>query len=179
MNLSKRSKKVAFCALCTTVYIVTFFSLVYFYKCANEFFEVTQKQHQQIEKLQQLFEESDIRNDVLKLEIEKLKSENERLSTFRAKVTAYAPLDNKSGICADGNPKVTATGTQSMRGIVAVDPSKIPYFTLLEIPGYGTASAEDTGGAVRGYDGIAIDVLVDSYEEAMKWGVRYLDVKIK
>lgn len=99
---------------------------------------------------------------------------------IRAKVTAYAPLDNVSGMCADSNPNVTATGTQVRRGVVAVDPKEIPYFTQVEIPGYGIASAEDTGGALRNYtEGVAIDVLVDSYEEAIEWGVQYLDVKIK
>lgn len=97
---------------------------------------------------------------------------------IKARVTAYAPLDNKSGICAEGNPAVTATGTKSRRGVVAVDPNKIPYGSRLFIPGYGEAIAEDTGGALRRYDGIAVDILVDSYSEAMSWGKQYIDIVI-
>ena len=175
----QNSKKTAICAILTMVYIVTFFSVVQFYRCANELYKVTQTQQEQIEKFKHLFEESDMRNDVLTQSNVKLEQEVKRLGTIRARVTAYAPLDNKSGMCADNNPKITATGTQAKRGVVAVDPSKIPYFTVLEIPQYGIASAEDTGSAIRRYNGVAIDILVDSYEEAIKWGVRYLDVKIK
>ncbi len=109
-------------------------------------------------------------------EIEKEKIEENALSTFTARVTAYAPHDNKSGICADENPKVTSTGIEPRVGIVAVDPTKIPYGTKLNIPGYGMAEAQDTGGALRQYDGIALDVVMESYEEAIEWGVQYLEV---
>jgi 3D (Asp-Asp-Asp) domain-containing protein len=95
--------------------------------------------------------------------------------TIKAKVTAYAPNDNKSGICNDGDI-LTSTGKIASRGMVAVDPKKIPYGTKLYIPGYGIAEAQDTGGAIRAYDGVQIDIVMDSYEEAIEWGVRYLDV---
>lgn len=98
--------------------------------------------------------------------------------TIQARVTAYAPLDNVSGICAEGDPTVTATGTRSRRGVAAVDPRKIAYGTRLFIPGYGEAIAEDTGGAMRSYDGYAIDVLMETYQEAIEWGVQYLEVTI-
>ncbi|WP_243109576.1 3D domain-containing protein [Dehalobacter sp. 14DCB1] len=97
----------------------------------------------------------------------------------KAKVTAYAPFDNKSGICNDGTASTTATGTTPRIGVAAVDPSKIPYGTQLYIPGYGNAIAEDTGGAMRDYEGVAIDVVMNSYEEAINWGVRYLEVKVE
>lgn len=95
-----------------------------------------------------------------------------------ARVTAYAPLDNKSGICAEGDPTITATGAKVRRGIIAVDPKKIPYGSLVYVPGYGEAIAEDTGGALRQYKGVAIDILVDSYEEAMQWGKQEVEVTI-
>lgn len=105
-------------------------------------------------------------------------AEEETFITVQARVTAYAPLDNKSGICAEGDPTITATGTKVRRGIIAVDPKKIPYGTKVYVPGYGEAVAEDTGGALRNYDGIAIDILVDTYEEAIQWGKQYLDIII-
>ena len=98
--------------------------------------------------------------------------------TMTARVTAYAPLDNKSGICADSNPAVTSTGYTPKVGICAVNPAKIPYGSLIYIPSYGYAIAQDTGAAMRNYDGIAIDVVMETYEEAMKWGVRYLEIQI-
>lgn len=138
-------------------------------------------------KIKELQLEVDLSNNLIKdyvKEIEKLNDEINKLKerkteTVKAKVTAYSPLDNKSGICADGNPTRTSTGKFPSRGIIAVDPSKIPYGTEVYIPGYGNAIAEDTGGAIRRYDGIAIDVVVDTYEEAIKWGVKYIDVIIK
>jgi len=101
------------------------------------------------------------------------------VKVIKAKVTAYAPHDNKSGICNDGTPNTTATGTYPKVGIVAVDPRKIPYGTEMHIPGYGYAIAEDTGSALREYNGIQIDVVMNSYEEAIQWGVKYVDVTLE
>lgn len=101
-----------------------------------------------------------------------------KATTVLARVTAYAPFDNRSGICNDGDPTNTSTGRSPGREYAAADPQKLPYGTKLEIPGYGTVEIQDTGGALRSYDGIAIDVYFDSYEEAMKWGVQYLEIKI-
>ena len=95
-----------------------------------------------------------------------------------ARVTAYAPFDNKSGICADENPSVTSVGYRPGSEYVAVDPKRIPYGTKLMIPDYGEVIAGDTGGALRAYDGSAIDVFMDTYAEAMAWGVQYLEVEI-
>lgn len=44
----------------------------------------------------------------------------------------------------------TATGATLRKGIVAIDPSIIPYGTQLYIPGYGKGLAADTGGGVVG-----------------------------
>jgi len=132
----------------------------------------------QIEALEQ---EIKIYQEIIQRErayIKELKEENEQLRTIRARITAYSPMDNKSGICADSNPTSTATGAYPKIGIVAVDPKKIPYGTKLIIPGYGPAIAEDTGGLIRSYDGVAIDAVMNTYNEAMSWGVRYLDIKI-
>lgn len=111
--------------------------------------------------------------------IQDLLQQIEDLKTIKARITAYAPFDNVSGICAEGNPYVTATGTKTRAGVAAVDPKKIPYGTNLFIPGYGMAVAEDTGGLIRAYNGVAIDVVMETYAEAMAWGVKYLDVKIQ
>jgi 3D (Asp-Asp-Asp) domain-containing protein len=95
-----------------------------------------------------------------------------------ARVTAYAPFDNKSGTCNNGDPMNTATMTLPQRGTLAVDPRKVPYGTKVYIPGYGEGTAEDTGGAMRNYEGIAIDVFVDTYKEAREFGVQYVEIKV-
>lgn len=98
--------------------------------------------------------------------------------TITAKITAYAPFDNQSGICADENPNVTSIGHIPSAQYVAISPDKIPYGTKMYIPNYGFVEAGDTGGALRLYDGYAIDVFFNTYKEAIEWGKQYLKVKI-
>jgi 3D (Asp-Asp-Asp) domain-containing protein len=69
----------------------------------------------------------------------------------------------------------TATGTQTGRGTVAVDPAVVPLGTSLTIPGYGDAVASDTGGAIRGN---RIDVWFPTIEEARSWGTRTVTITI-
>lgn len=95
-----------------------------------------------------------------------------------AKVTMYAPFDNQSGICADENPNVTSTGRTPSRKCAAVDPRKIPYGTRMYVEGYGEIEAQDTGGALRSYNGFHIDLFAETYEEAMAHGVQYKMVRV-
>ena len=88
--------------------------------------------------------------------------------------TAYSPLDNRSGICAEGDPNITSTGRASGHGVIAVDPDRIPYGSEIQViyPDgtiyYGIAG--DTGGALRDDPVTHIDIFKDSYEEAMAHG---------
>ena len=67
---------------------------------------------------------------------------------------------------------LTALGVQATQGIMAVDPSVIPYRTRAWVPGYGVAVAMDTGGGIRGN---MIDLAFD--EDAPKtWTTRYVDI---
>ena len=61
----------------------------------------------------------------------------------------------------------TATGLPARYGVVAVDPRVIKLGSRLFIPGYGTAVAADTGGAIRGN---RIDLCMDSYRSAIDFG---------
>ncbi|WAH35724.1 3D domain-containing protein [Alicyclobacillus dauci] len=86
-------------------------------------------------------------------------------------LTAYN-LDKRSTGKSPGDPGfgITATGTLAETGrTVAVDPRIVPYGSLLYIDGIGWRVAEDTGGAIRGHH---IDVLVDSRQKAMVFGVK-------
>ncbi len=70
----------------------------------------------------------------------------------------------------------TATGTQTGRGTVAVDPAVVALGAHLIIPGYGAAVASDTGGAIRGN---RIDVWFPTVEEARSWGTRTVTITIQ
>ena len=96
-----------------------------------------------------------------------------------AVVTAYAPGDNRSGMCADSDPSVTSTGKAPGPAYCAADPARLPYGTRLEIPGYGEVEVQDTGGALRSDpENIRIDVWAPSYEQALEWGRQELEVII-
>ncbi len=96
-----------------------------------------------------------------------------------ARVTAYAPFDNKSGICADENPNSTSTGKRPGPEYAAADPARLPYGTKLNIPGYGVVEIQDTGGALRNdKENIRIDVFMYDYESAIIFGVQWLEVEI-
>lgn len=69
---------------------------------------------------------------------------------------------------------ITATGERTRVGFVAVDPTVIPYHSLLYIVldngfVYGYASAEDCGGGIKGN---RIDAFVPSYSDMHEFGVR-------
>ncbi|HZD10921.1 MAG TPA: ubiquitin-like domain-containing protein [Candidatus Binatia bacterium] len=45
---------------------------------------------------------------------------------------------------------ITASGLRAGTGIVAVDPTVVPFRSWVYVPGYGTGYAGDTGGGVKG-----------------------------
>ena len=110
----------------------------------------------------------------LEEELEDIKS---RMHT--ARITMYSPLDDRNGINSEGDPNITASGMRSGPNVVAVDPRRIPYGTRLKIEGFErTFVAGDTGGAMRNYNGIAIDVYTSSFDTAMAFGVQERKIKI-
>lgn len=116
--------------------------------------------------------------DKLIEELEHIKNELIKWEIIDLEVTAYAPHDNKSGMCADDNPNVTATGTMPQQGTVAVNPKVIPYGTRLYIPGYGIGIAEDTGAAIRTRKDL-IDIYMDTHKQAAAWGRQQLRVLVR
>jgi uncharacterized protein YabE (DUF348 family) len=70
---------------------------------------------------------------------------------------------------------VTSTGWSARPGVVAVDPSVIPYGTKLYIPSIGVVRAEDTGGAIRGHH---IDICLGSRNKANAWGAKTITVYV-
>jgi peptidoglycan DL-endopeptidase CwlO len=64
-------------------------------------------------------------------------------------------------------PGHTATGAPAGWGVVAVDPSVIPFGTRMTIPGYGSGVAADTGSAIQG---AMIDLWFPTVAQARAWG---------
>lgn len=92
----------------------------------------------------------------------------------RSVVTAYCPC----AVCCPGTADdrtSTMTRAAKWRG-VAVDPKRIPYGSLLYVPGYGFALADDTGAAMRNARDLHIDVRFRKHSDAKKWGARYLHI---
>lgn len=88
--------------------------------------------------------------------------------TLNVVATGYTPYD-------PGCNGITASGTPAKKGVIAVDPRVIPMGTKLYIPGYGTAVAEDTGGAIKGNK---IDLCYETKTEAYNWGIRNVTVYV-
>lgn len=96
--------------------------------------------------------------------------EIERVPLGEYRITAYCPCEKCCGSWADG---ITATGTIATEGrTIAVDPDVIPLGSIVEINGVEYV-AEDVGGAIKGD---RIDLYFNSHEDALEWGVQYLDI---
>ncbi len=83
--------------------------------------------------------------------------------------TAYAPWDGP------GTNDITSIGMKAGHGVVAIDPTIIPYRSELFIEGYGRAIAGDTGGAIKGH---RIDLGYNTIREAIIFGRRVVKVYI-
>ncbi|MBD3176983.1 MAG: hypothetical protein GF320_17555 [Armatimonadia bacterium] len=68
----------------------------------------------------------------------------------------------------------TAIGLPTGRGVIAVDPTVIPYGTKMWVEGYGLGVAGDCGGAIKGD---RIDLCYDSYADALEYGRKQVRVR--
>ena len=102
---------------------------------------------------------------------------DEQWRTVRMRVTAYCPCSRCCGKNADG---ITANGLRIAWGdrFIAADKA-YPFGTEMIIPGYNhgrPVKVADRGGTIKAN---RIDVFYNTHYTASKWGVKYLDVKIK
>jgi 3D (Asp-Asp-Asp) domain-containing protein len=96
--------------------------------------------------------------------------------TVRMRVTAYCPCQK---CCGEYSGGPTACGHKIRPGdaFVAAD-KKYCFGTEMLVAGYKNGDPVkvlDRGGAIRGN---RLDVFFGSHEEALEWGVKYLDVKV-
>lgn len=105
-----------------------------------------------------------------------------RTRTIAAPVAAAAPATASSGstivVVATGYSLsgTTATGIPVGWGVAAVDPSLIPLGTHMNVPGYGSAVAADTGGGVNG---AMIDLWFPTDAQARAWGRRTVSITLQ
>lgn len=97
--------------------------------------------------------------------------------TVRMRVTAYCPCTKCCGEWSDG---FTATGHKIDQGdrFAAAD-RRYAFGTEMVIAGYNDGQAVkvlDRGGAIKGD---RLDVFFNTHEEALQWGVQYINVKIR
>ena len=100
---------------------------------------------------------------------------NLRAEVFKA--TAYCSCKK----CCDKDPSdkwygITASGKKAKWGTVAVDRKVIRLGSTLRIKGFPKTifRAEDVGGAIKGRH---IDVWFPSHREALKFGVRNINIE--
>lgn len=104
-----------------------------------------------------------------------LSLESPKSTTKTIRVTAYCPCEICCGKWADGQ---TASGYWIQLGdrFVAA-PKHIPFGTKFIVPGYNDnkpVEVKDRGGAIT-VD--RLDVYFPTHQEALNWGVQYLEIK--
>ncbi|MFH1718952.1 MAG: 3D domain-containing protein [Planctomycetota bacterium] len=96
---------------------------------------------------------------------------------IRMRVTGYCPCSKCCGQYADG---ITASGHKIQSGDVFVAADKrFSFGTEMIIDGYGDSEPVkvlDRGGAIKGNK---LDAFFHTHAEALEWGVRLIDVKIR
>lgn len=116
------------------------------------------------------------------------KAEVKPVSTPKAEVKQPAPAASSNQITVEataytanctGCSGTTKTGVNLKANpnakVIAVDPSIIPLGTKVYVEGYGYATAEDTGGAIKGNK---IDVFIPTQDGAISWGRRQVKLTI-
>ncbi len=96
------------------------------------------------------------------------------LQCIDMKATAYSN-DPKSISVPKWRDGLTSTLAKADRGVIAVDPTVIPFGSVLWVEGYGYGIALDRGSAIKGY---RIDLFFNTRREALRWGVKKVKVCI-
>ena len=76
--------------------------------------------------------------------------------------------------CCGKTNGITASGAKATANHTIAAPSTFAFGTKVVINGI-TYTVEDRGGAIQGN---RIDIYMNSHQEALQWGVRYVDVEV-
>ena len=87
------------------------------------------------------------------------------------RISAYCVCSQCCGKWSDG---ITASGAKAVGKLIAAPP-EIPFGTWIDIPGYGIAEVLDRGGVIKGR---RLDLLFPTHQEALNWGVEYLEIRL-
>ncbi|GEM_PF-2990938 len=98
--------------------------------------------------------------------------------TIKMRVTAYSPDEQSCAGSADGiTSSIHNVFTNGMR-LVAADSRVLPLGSIISVPGYDQGRVVpvlDRGGAIKGR---RLDVLYATHEQALKWGVKDLEITV-
>jgi len=96
-------------------------------------------------------------------------------TTQRMLVTGYDNSPQSTGK-KPGDPGYgqTASGRMAAPGTVAA-PSRYSFGTIMIIPGYGTGTVQDRGGAIRNAH---IDLWFPTTQQALNWGAQHVTVTV-
>ncbi|PGT81379.1 MULTISPECIES: 3D domain-containing protein [Bacillaceae] len=113
-------------------------------------------------------------NEKAQASSEDKKTESNKENSKELTVTATAYTANCEG-CSGTTKMGIDLHANPDKKVIAVDPDVIPLGSTVEVEGYGTAIAADTGGAIKGNK---IDVFIPSESDALQWGKQQVEVKI-
>jgi 3D (Asp-Asp-Asp) domain-containing protein len=102
------------------------------------------------------------------------------LRWVKVKTTGYCPCAICCGLSSDGRTAINRSVETYPFGI-AVEPKLLPYRTYVDVPGYGMAMVDDTGGAMRqsATKGVVhFDLRFVTHGQARQWGVRRMYVAL-
>ncbi|MET3318959.1 UNVERIFIED_ORG: 3D (Asp-Asp-Asp) domain-containing protein/LysM repeat protein [Peribacillus simplex] len=113
------------------------------------------------------------------------KSEKEK-TTSKSQTTNQSDIEKEITVRAtaytadcQGCSGTTATGIDLKANpdakVVAVDPSVIPLGSKVYVEGYGYATAEDTGSAIKGN---RVDIFIPNEQDALNWGVKNVKIQV-
>jgi resuscitation-promoting factor RpfB len=85
---------------------------------------------------------------------------------IRSYVTSYSPSESGTSRDAPWFGR-TRLGWTATKGVIAIDPTVIPFLTRIYVPGYGVGTAADTGGGIKGKH---IDLCYDDGNLVTWWG---------
>lgn len=117
-------------------------------------------------------------------EITPAEPEPELLSLGEFRITAYCSCEKCCGYWAqnrplddDGRPIVyTASGAIAQAGTtIAADTEVLPFGTQVVIDGH-TYTVQDEGSSIKGH---SIDIYFEDHQEALEFGVKYMEIFIE